>query len=74
MSPYEFYLFRKLKSRVKGYHFQTLNNVQKVVTDVIKTLPEADAYSWYEACKIRWAKCVASEGCYFEGGSVDLDE
>jgi hypothetical protein len=26
------------------------------------------------AWKIRWAKCVASEGCYFEGDNVDLDE
>jgi hypothetical protein len=50
-------LFPKLESRVKGYHFQTLDVVQKAVTDAIKTLIEADFQSCYEAWKIRWAKC-----------------
>jgi hypothetical protein len=67
-------LLPKLKSRAKGFHFQTLDNVQKAETDTIKTLTEADFQSFYEAWKIRCAKCVASEGCYFEGDIVDLDE
>jgi hypothetical protein len=74
LSPCDFYLFPKLKSRVKGYHFQTPDSVQKVVTDAMKTLTDADFQSWYEAWKIRWTKCVASEKCYFEGDNVDLDE
>jgi hypothetical protein len=67
--PCDFYLFPKLKSRVKVYHFQRLDSVQKAVTDVIKILREADFQSHYEAWKIRWIECVASEGCYFEGDS-----
>jgi hypothetical protein len=63
-----------MKMRVKGYHFQTLDSVQKAVTDAITALTEADFQSCYEAWTIRWAKCVAAEGCYFEGDSVDLDE
>jgi hypothetical protein len=74
LSRYDFYLFPKLKSRVEGHHFQTLDSVQKAATDAIETLTEADFQSWYEAWKIRWAKCVASEECYFEGDIVDLDE
>jgi hypothetical protein len=74
LSPYDFYLFPKLKSRVRGHHLQTLDSIQKVVTDTIKTITEADFQSCHEAWKICWAKCVASKGCYFEGDSVDLDE
>jgi transposase len=74
LSLYDFYLFPELKSRVKGYHFQTLDSVQKAVSDAIKTLTEADSPSWYGAWKIRWAKRVALQGCYSEGNSVDLDE
>jgi hypothetical protein len=59
--------------RVNGYHFQT-DSVQKAVTDAIKTLSAADFQSLYEARKIRWAKCVASYGCYFEGENVHLDD
>jgi transposase len=74
LSPYDFYLFPKLKLRVKGHRFQTLDSAQKAVTDAIKTLPEADFQSCYEAWKMYWAKCVALEGCYFKGDSVDLDK
>jgi hypothetical protein len=74
LSPRDFYLFPKLKLSVKDYHFQTLDIVQKAVTDAIKTLTETDFQTCYEAWKICWAKCVASEGCCFEGDNVDLDE
>jgi hypothetical protein len=74
LSPCDFYLLPKLKSTVKSSDFQTLDSVQKAVTDAIKTLTEDDFQSRYEAWKILWAKCVASEVCYFEGDNVDLDE
>jgi hypothetical protein len=73
-SPCEFYLFPKLKSRFKIYHFQTLDSVQKAVTDAINTLTEADCQSRYEEWKIRWTKFAASEGYYFEWDNVHLDE
>jgi hypothetical protein len=77
-SPYlshcAFYWVKKLKLRIKGYHLQTLDTAQKAVTDAIKTLTEANVQSCYKACKIRWAKCAALEGCYFQGNNVDLDE
>jgi hypothetical protein len=69
---FDFYLFPKLNTRVMGYNFQTLDRVQKSVTDAIKTLTQADFPSRYEAWKIIWAKCVASEGCYFEKDKADL--
>jgi hypothetical protein len=53
---------------------QTLESVQKAVTDAIKTLTEADFQYCYDAWKIRCANCVALEGCYFEGDNVDSDE
>jgi hypothetical protein len=47
-APY-FNLFAELKSRVKGYHFQTHDSVQKAATDAINTLTEAYFQSYYEA-------------------------
>jgi hypothetical protein len=49
MSPCYFYLLPKLKSRIKGYHFKTVDGVQKAVTDAINILTEADFQSCYEA-------------------------
>jgi hypothetical protein len=45
LSPCDFCLFPKLKSRVKGYHFQTFDSVQNAITDAIKTLREHDFQS-----------------------------
>jgi hypothetical protein len=73
-SHYDFHFSQKLKSGVKGYHFQTLDSVQMGVTDVIKTLTDVDFQSCYETWKILWAKCVLPEGCYFEWDDVDLGE
>jgi hypothetical protein len=74
LSPCNFYLLPKLKSTFKIYHFQTLDSVQKAVTDAINNLTEADCQSRYEKWKIPWAKCAALEGYYFEWESVHLDE
>jgi hypothetical protein len=70
LSPCDFYLLPKLKSRFKGCHFQTPDIVQKAVTNAIKVLTEADIQSWYEAWKIR----VALEGYYSEVNNVDSDK
>jgi hypothetical protein len=51
-----------------------IDSIQKAVTDAIKTLTEGDFQSCHEVWKIHGAKCVTSEGCYFEGDSVDLDK
>jgi hypothetical protein len=72
-APY-FYLFPKLKLKISGYHSQTLDSVQKAVTDSIKTQTEANFQSCYKAWKIRCAKCVASEGCHVEGTVLHSDE
>jgi hypothetical protein len=74
LSTCDFYLFPKLDSRIKGCHFQTLESVQTAVTDIIKTLTEADFQYCSEVQKIFWAKCVASEGYYSEVANVHLEE
>jgi len=33
LAPCDFYLFPKLKSKLKGHHFRTMENIQKIVTD-----------------------------------------
>jgi histone-lysine N-methyltransferase SETMAR len=40
LAPCDFYLFPKLKSNLKGHHFRTMENIQKIVTDELHTLTE----------------------------------
>jgi len=69
LAPCDFYLFRKLKLKLKGHHFGTMENIQKTVTDELHTLTENDF--WY--CCDQWKKrnhCVTSQGSYFEGDNL----
>jgi hypothetical protein len=64
----------KIKIYNQGLSFSNADSVQRAVTEAFNTLTETGFQSWYEAWKILWAKRVASEGCYFEGDIIDLDE
>jgi len=68
-APCDFYFFCKLKLKLKGHHFRTMENIQKVLTDELHTLTENDF--WY--CYDQWKKrnhCVTSQGSYFEGDNL----
>jgi transposase len=63
LAPCDFYLFPKLKSKLKGHHFGT-------VTDELRTLTENDFQYCYDQWKEHWNHCVTSQGSYFEGDSL----
>jgi hypothetical protein len=70
LAPCDFYLFPELKSKLKGNHFGTVENIGKVVTDELRTL--TGNYFWYccDQWKERWNHYVTSHGSYFEGGNL----
>jgi len=61
----DFYLFSKLKLKLKGHHFRMIENI----TDVLRTLTEND----FQYCYDQWKKrnhCVTYQGSYFEGDNL----
>ncbi|GFW71315.1 hypothetical protein TNCV_537331 [Trichonephila clavipes] len=44
----DFSFFLKLKNVLKGRHLGTLENIQKSVTDMLKTIPVEDFQSCYQ--------------------------
>jgi len=50
----DFYLFPKLKSKLTGHHFGTMENIQKIVTDELNTLTEND----FQYCYDQWKKTL----------------
>ena len=70
LAPCEFYLFSKLKLKLKGHHFGTTENIQKTVTDELNTLTENDFRYCYDQWKKRRNRCVTSQGSYFEGDNL----
>ena len=47
-TPCDFCLFPKLKSKLKGHHFGTMENIQKIVTNELNTLKENDFQYSYD--------------------------
>ena len=48
LAPCDFYLFHKLKLKLKGHHFRTIENIQQTVTDDLNTLTENDFRYCYD--------------------------
>ena len=69
---FSFFLnLKELKNVLKGRHFETLENIQKSVTDMLKTIPVED----FQRCNQKWGnlhRCVAAQGNYFQGGNIDV--
>ena len=72
LSPCDFFLFPRLKTHLKGYHFGTMDNIQKSVTDELKGIAAEAFQHCYEQWKQRLRHCVAAQGNYFEGDNLDL--
>ena len=70
--PVSFFLFHRLKNRLKGRHFGTLDNIQKTVTDELKGFPAEAFQHCCEQWKQRFRRCAAVQGNYFEGDNPDL--
>jgi len=54
LAPCDFYLFPKLKSKMKGHHFGTMENIQNIVTDELHTITEND----FRYCYDHWKKTL----------------
>jgi len=70
LAPCDFYLFSKLKLKLKGHHFGTMENIKKLVTVELHTLTENDFRYCFDQWKKRWNHCVTSQGSYFEGDNL----
>ena len=71
--PYSPDIAPRVKTVVKGHHFQTTQDVQKAVTRVLEDITEDEFQKCYHQWQKRWKKCVQSEGNYFEGDNTKLD-
>lgn len=67
LAPCDFALFPKLKLKLKGRRFDTLERIQEASLAVINTLKEQDFQKVFDQWQKRWDRCVRADGNYFEG-------
>jgi len=63
----DFFLFRKLKMKLKWRRFQTLEEIQAESQAVLNALRENDFQECFKNWQRRCDRCQSSEGDYFEG-------
>ena len=63
LAPCDFCLFPKLR----GYHYETIEEMKEAVMKVIDTLTQEDFNGALQKLLERYNKCIAAGGDYFEG-------
>ena len=62
LAPCDFWLFPKLR----GYHYETIEEMIEAVTKVLDTLTQEDFYGAFQKLLERYNKRIAAGGDYFE--------
>ena len=63
LAPSDFWLFPKLR----GSRYETIEEMKEAVTKVIGTLTQDDFPEALQKLLVRYDKCIAAGGDYFEG-------
>jgi hypothetical protein len=67
LAPYEFFLFPKMKLRLKGRRFDTIEEIQTELPRVLDTLIENDFQEAFQKWRRRYDRCLRAGGNYFKG-------
>ncbi|PNF32543.1 hypothetical protein B7P43_G02463 [Cryptotermes secundus] len=68
MAPCDFWLYPRLKTPLKGSRFDSCEDIIQNATTQLHAITKEAFQNCFQRLKERWAKCVESQGAYFEGG------
>jgi hypothetical protein len=66
LAPCDFFLFPKIKLKLKGRRFDTIEEVHVESQRVLDTLTEKDNQDSFQKWRSRWDRCLHAGGNYFE--------
>jgi transposase len=66
LTPCDFFLFLKIKLKLKGRRFNTTEEIQANSQRVLDTLTEKYFQEAFQKWRRRWDWCLDEEGNYFE--------
>ena len=59
LAPCDFWLFPKLKEKLRGCHYETIEEMKEAVTKVIDTLTQEDFHGAFQMLLEWYNKCIA---------------
>lgn len=75
MAPCEyFFLFPKIKRTLKGRRFTSIDDIKSASLKELNAIPKIEFQNCFGDWKKRWRKCIISNGDYFEGDNINVDE
>jgi len=66
LSPHNYCLFPKVKLQLKGVRFDTIEEIQKAVTDQLNKISTEDFSNAMKKLETHANLCITSNGSYFE--------
>ena len=66
-APCDFWLFPKLKEKLRGCRYETIEEMKEAARKVIDTLTQEDFHAAFQKFLEQYNKCTAAGGDYFEG-------
>lgn len=67
LAPCDFFMFPKMKIKLKGRRFDTIKEIQEKSQEVLKALTTTDFEKCFHSWQKRWQRCIDANGDYFEG-------
>jgi hypothetical protein len=67
LAPCDFFLFPKLKLKLKGRRFDTIEEIQGEWQRVLDSVTEKDFQNAFKQWRRLWDRCLHVGGNYFEG-------
>lgn len=74
LAPCNFWIFSKLNRPLWGHRFELIKDIQAAAKKELKVITKLNYYNCFKDWKIRWNKCIISEGDYFEVKEINLQE
>ena len=74
LTPCDFFLFQKVKSAVKGHHFESTEDTQRFVTQALNNIPQNVFHAHYKQRQHQWKMCVQAQEMYVEGDHIVVNK
>ena len=71
-STVRLFLFRKIKSAIKGTRFESVGAVKANATQLLNSLSQDDLQHCFQQWKIRMERCRDRGGDYIEGDNISM--
>ena len=70
----QLFLFPKLKLPLRGTRYDSIEVVKENSQRELNAVPDCAYKACFADWKKSWPRCTASEGAYFEGDKINIDE